>query len=205
VRSLRHHQKQNAIISRWNHLKNYKLVMVICAISVKNSYNLKMVISRKYPIVLALLVLIALIGYKLLPKQDVSNAVFTTIQGEEISMASLKGKVVLVNFWATNCKSCVNEMPDLINTYNKYQPQGFEIIAVAMPYDPPAQVVNYATKKELPFPVMHDGFAEISRTFGNVKVTPTAYLYNKDGKRIQHAVGALNFDKLHTLLDKELS
>ena len=152
----------------------------------------------------AFLMLIAFIAYSLLQQSKVRNVVFTTIKGETISMSSLKGKVVLVNFWATDCKSCVAEMPDLIKTYYQYQPRGFEIIAVAMPYDPPAQVVNFATQKALPFPVIHDSYAEITQKFGDVKLTPTAYIYNKDGKRIQRAIGALNFNKLHALLEEEL-
>ena len=160
---------------------------------------------KKAVFIIALLSLVSFIAYKLIQPSQESNAVFTTIHGEEISMQSLKGKVVLVNFWATDCKSCVAEMPDLINTYHQYQNQGFEIIAVAMPYDPPALVFNFATQKKLPFPVMHDGLAEITRQFGGVEVTPTAYLFNKEGKRIQRAIGTLNFDKLHAVLDKELS
>lgn len=154
---------------------------------------------------IALLLIVAALGYMLMRQPKTASAVFTTIHGEEISMQSLKGKVVLVNFWATDCKSCVAEMPDLINTYKQYQQQGFEIIAVAMPYDPPARVLNFAKQKKLPFPVMHDSFAKISQQFGGVEVTPTAYLFNKEGKRIQRAIGTLNFDKLHTVLDKELS
>ncbi len=156
-------------------------------------------------IVSALLMLVASIAYTVLQQSKVSSVVFTTIKGETISMSSLKGKVVLVNFWATDCKSCVNEMPDLIKTYYQYQPRGFEIIAVAMPYDPPAQVVNFSSQKALPFAVVHDSYAEITQKFGDVKLTPTAYIYNKDGKRIQRAVGSLNFNKLHALLEEELS
>ena len=52
---------------------------------------------------------------------------------------------------------------------------------------------------------MHDSYGDISRQFGSVNVTPTAYLYNKEGKRIQRAIGTLNFEKLRTFLDKELS
>ncbi|MCH9849381.1 MAG: TlpA family protein disulfide reductase [Betaproteobacteria bacterium] len=163
-----------------------------------------MPIFRKIMIAAVLLILMAFIAYSLLQQSKVRNVVFITIKGETISMSSLKGKVVLVNFWATDCKSCVAEMPDLIKTYYQYQPRGFEIIAVAMPYDPPAQVVNFATKKALPFPVIHDSYAEITQKFGDVKLTPTAYIYNKDGKRIQRAIGALNFNKLHALLEEEL-
>lgn len=164
-----------------------------------------MVNLKKLLLPIAALGLLAFVAISYLNQPKIADVVFTTIKGEEISMASLKGKVVLVNFWATDCTSCIKEMPDLINTYNAYHDKGFEVIAVAMPYDPPAQVVNYAAQKALPFPVMHDGFSEITQKFGGVNVTPTAYIYNKEGKRIQRAIGTLNFNKLHTLLDKELS
>jgi len=155
-------------------------------------------------IAILLLIAIAFVGYKLSAKAEAPNASFTTLKGETFDMASLKGKVVIVNFWATDCKSCVAEMPELIQTYQQYQTKGLEIIAVAMSYDPPAQVVAFAKQKSLPFPVVHDSYGDISRQFGDVNMTPTAYLYNKDGRRIQRAIGTLNFEKLHSLLDKEL-
>jgi thiol-disulfide isomerase/thioredoxin len=119
-------------------------------------------------------------------------------------MTSLKGKVVLVNFWSTDCSVCVGEMPNLVNTYNAYKAKGFEIIAIAMPYDPPAQVLNYATQKALPFPVMHDGFGQMIMQFGGVPATPTAYIFNKQGKQIQYTNGRLDFEKLNQLLEREL-
>ncbi len=154
---------------------------------------------------LALIGLLILLGYSGLQKTVAPNASFTTLEGKTFDMASLKGKVVLVSFWATDCKSCVEEMPDLIQTYQTYADRGFELIAVAMPYDPPAQVLNFTKQKNLPFPVMHDSYAEISQQFGGVNGTPTAYLYDREGNRIQHTVGTLDFKKLHALLDKELS
>lgn len=166
-------------------------------------------LNIKKPILTLLLLLaigaISFSIYKMSQINKIAHAEFTTIKGEKISMQSLKGKVVLINFWATDCRNCVKEMPDLIKTYEQYQNQGLEIIAVAMPYDPPLQVVNYANQKQLPFPVMHDSYAEITHKFGGVQVTPTTYIYDKEGKRIQHAVGLINFNKLHALLDKELS
>lgn len=160
---------------------------------------------KKISLITTLILVVAFFSYGMYEKSKINNIVFTTIHGKEISMRSLRGKVVLVSFWATDCKSCVKEMPDLIKTYQQYQPKGLEIIAIAMPYDPPAQVVNFVTQKDIPFPVMHDSYAEMSEKFGGVKLTPTAYIYNKEGKRIQRAIGALNFTKLHALLDKELS
>lgn len=160
---------------------------------------------KKLAMALPILALLAFLIFTLTKQQLAPSVIFTTIEGKKISMASLKGKIVLVNFWATDCRACVTEMPALASTYNLYKDKGFEIIAVAMPYDPPAQVLNYATQKKLPFPVMDDGFGEMTAKFDDVSVTPTTYIYNQQGKLIQYTNGALNFKKLHQLLDKELS
>lgn len=129
----------------------------------------------------------------------------TTIKGDNIQTKTLTNKVILVSFWATSCKSCVEEMPELIKTYEKYHGKGLEVLAVSMPYDPPAQLMAFANQKSLPFPVIHDSYGDITAQFGDIHATPTAYLYNKAGKRIKKTVGTLNFDKLHTLLNQELS
>lgn len=132
------------------------------------------------------------------------DVTFTTLDGRQISMATLKNKVVIVNFWATDCPGCIKEMPALIDTYNQYHQKGLEIIAVAMHYDQVAQVSNYSSEKSLPFPVMHDSTAEISNKFGSVNLTPTAFIYNKQGYLLQRTMGELDFNALQKLLNKEL-
>lgn len=159
---------------------------------------------KKILIPLALIALIGALIFSLSQTPHAPEVTFTTIQGEKITMEALKGKVVLVNFWATDCPGCIKEMPDLINTYNQYKNKGFEVVAVAMPYDPPAQVLNYTQQKSLPFPVMHDGLSEMVNAFGGVNLTPTTFLYDKQGKRIQRIIGELNFAQLRQLLDQEL-
>ena len=149
--------------------------------------------------------LLAVLVFEITKNKQAPNVTFTTLQGEKISMTSLKGKVVLINFWATECRACVTEMPALASIYNEYKSKGFEVIAVAMPYDPPAQVLYYATQKKLPFAVMDDGLGDIVKQFDDVSVTPTTYIFNQQGKRIQYTEGALNFKALRRLLDKELS
>ena len=160
---------------------------------------------KKLLIPIAILALLVFLGLSLSNKTQAPNITFTTIEGKKISMTDLKGKVVLINFWATDCPGCIKEMPDLIKTYNTYKPKGFEIISVAMPYDPPAQVLNYTKQKALPFPVMHDGFSEVTEAFGGVKLTPTAFLFDKKGHRLQRTIGELDFAKLHQLLNIELA
>ncbi len=152
-------------------------------------------------------ILIALLGFWLLSinnKDQAPDVTFTTLAGQKIKLADLQGKVVLVNFWATDCPGCIKEMPDLIKTYNAYKDKGFELIAVAMSYDPPNHVLNYSQKNALPFPVMHDGYGEIAASFNDVRVTPTAFILDKEGKLIRRIIGELDFVALHALLDEQL-
>ena len=69
------------------------------------------------------------------------SSTFVLLDGSKQTTADLKGKVTLVNFWATSCVTCVAEMPKVIATYNKYKAQGYDTVAVAMSYDPPSYVV----------------------------------------------------------------
>jgi peroxiredoxin len=160
--------------------------------------------SGKLVIPLVILGLLAVLVFSLSKKTQAPDVTFTTIQGKTIKMDELKGKVVLVNFWATDCPGCIAEMPQLIKTYNQYHPQGFEVIAVAMFYDPPNHVLNYAQKHALPFPVMHDGFGEIAKSFEDVRLTPTSFIMDKQGRVIQRVVGELDFTSLHSLLTEQL-
>ena len=153
-------------------------------------------------IVIALLAFLAL---QLNNKPTAPDVSFSTIDGKQISLGDLKNKVVLVNFWATDCPGCIKEMPDLINIHKQYQNKGFEVIAVAMSYDQITQIQNYSKSQALPFPVTHDSNGEISDRFGKVTLTPTAFIYDKQGRLLQHTIGELDFKALQQLLDKELS
>lgn len=159
---------------------------------------------RKFLIPLIILALLAFLGISLTHKPEAPKVTFTTIQGKNIKLAALQGKVVLVNFWATDCPGCIAEMPGLIKTYNDYHDKGFEVVAVAMSYDPPSQVLNYTQKNALPFPVMHDGYGEIAQKFNEVRVTPTSYILDKQGKVLRKVVGELDFLSLRKLLDEQL-
>ncbi len=129
---------------------------------------------------------------------------FTTLAGKPIASEELRGKVVLVNFWATTCKVCARELPQIVATYRTYASRGFEVIAVAMPYDRPDWVVDYARREQLPFTVALDFEGTINRAFGGVDVTPTAFLIDKRGKILQRIVGEPDFGQLRTTIGREL-
>ena len=132
------------------------------------------------------------------------QSTFVLLDGSQQTTADLKGKVALVNFWATSCTTCVAEMPEIVATYDKYKGQGFETLAVAMSYDPPSYVVNFTETRKLPFKVAIDNTGAIAQAWGDVKLTPTTYLVNKQGEIVKKYVGAPNFDDLHKLIEKLL-
>lgn len=129
---------------------------------------------------------------------------FVSLQGEKITTASLRGRVVLVNFWATDCVTCVKEMPEITATYNKYRASGFETIAVAMRHDPPNYVLNFVEKNKLPFTVALDPMGELAKAFGEVKLTPTTFVIDRQGHVVTRILGEPDFAKLHALLEEKL-
>jgi len=130
---------------------------------------------------------------------------FVLLDGSQLSTTDLQGKVTLVNFWATSCTTCVAEMPELVATYDKYKARGYDTLAVAMSYDPPAYVVNFAQSRKLPFKVALDNTGANARAWGDVKLTPTTYLVNKRGEIVKRYVGTPDFTELHRLIEKLLA
>ena len=110
-----------------------------------------------------------------------------------------------MNFWATSCTTCVAEMPEVIATYNKYKDRGFETLAVAMSYDPPSYVVNFAQTRQLPFKVAIDNTGAAAKAWGDIQLTPTTFVLDKQGNIVKRYVGAPNFAELHQLIDKLLA
>ena len=137
--------------------------------------------------------------------QAAPESTFVLLDGSKQTSADLKGKVTLVNFWATSCVTCVAEMPELIATYDKYKGRGYDTLAVAMSYDPPSYVVNFAETRKLPFKVAIDNTGAVAKAWGDVKLTPTTYLVNKRGEIVKQYVGEPDFAALHQLIEKLLA
>lgn len=129
---------------------------------------------------------------------------FASIQGKQIATADLHGKVVLVNFWATSCSTCIEEMPFLVDTYNKYKNQGYETIAVAMSYDPANYVLDFTQSRQLPFTVALDPTGSLADNFGSIQATPTSFLINRHGKIIKRYVGKAVHSDFHAAIESAL-
>lgn len=137
-------------------------------------------------------------------QSSVADTPFTLLDGKKSSTGQMQGRVVLVNFWATSCSTCVHEMPQVISTFEKFKARNFETLAVAMQYDPPAYVMAFAQSRALPFKVTMDLDGRLAHNFGDVQITPTSFLMDKQGRIVKRYVGAPDFDALHVLIDQLL-
>lgn len=127
-------------------------------------------------------------------KDPVTVPPFTVrdLDGKTISMADLKGKVVLVNFWATWCPPCRAEIPDLIALQAKYKDQ-LVIIGVSEDEIPPAEVKAFATGQKMNYPIVMSS-PELSSIFKGVAALPTTFVIDPEGKIQQRHTGMLRPD-----------
>ncbi len=119
-----------------------------------------------------------------------------SIDGRAIALKDLRGRPVLVTFWATTCPTCLKEMPHLADLYRELSPRGLEIIGIAMYHDPPNRVLALHKSRGIPYPVVLDIEAEAARAFGDVRITPTSFLIDPDGLIVYRNSGVMNLENV---------
>jgi len=137
----------------------------------------------------------ALIGVRSGPDAAPSYA-YPSLTGELLSSDSLRGKVVLVNFWATWCAPCRAEMPVLEAMYQRHKEKGFVIVGLAVDQAPPASVAAFVRERGVTYPIAHVG-REAELVFGGVRGYPTSFLIGRDGKvqnRVLGPIGAVSLE-----------
>ena len=140
--------------------------------------------------------------------QRAPNISLQLIDGEKLNLSSLKGKPVLITFWATSCPGCIKEMPHLIELYNELHPKGLEVIGIAMPYDRPDYVMEMVKQKKVPYLISFDLQSEAIHAFGKVSLTPTTFLVDDNGKIVKKKIGEINIKiwkkRIEQILNKQL-
>ncbi|WP_290647843.1 TlpA disulfide reductase family protein [Aquisalimonas sp.] len=125
---------------------------------------------------------------------------FETLDGERFALDELQGHPTIVAFWATTCTICVQEIPHFKALYEELYPEGLELIAVAMEYDPEDQVRAMAKEREMPYRVVLDRDGSIARAFGDIRLTPTTFLIGPNGEILQQRLGMVDTDKMRERL-----
>lgn len=151
---------------------------------------------------LALVVVLAFAAVWFMPAglREAPPLVGQTLDGRTLTLEQLRGKPVLVTFWATTCPSCVEEIPHLTELYRELNPKGLEIIGVAMAYDPPEQVRAMARQRQIPYPIVLDSEERIAHEFDNVQLTPTSVLVSPEGRIVQYRLGLLDMPELRNMI-----
>jgi cytochrome c biogenesis protein CcmG/thiol:disulfide interchange protein DsbE len=136
------------------------------------------------------------------------------LSGKKVSLASYKGKVVLINFWATWCAPCKIETPWLVELRNQYAPQGFEILGISaddFDMDNPQKlseekkdVARFVQQQHMPYPVLIDGDA-LSQPYGGLDSLPTSFFVDRKGTVVATQIGLTSKDEIEANIRKALA
>jgi peroxiredoxin len=127
------------------------------------------------------------------------------LDGREAKLSDFRGRPLLVNFWATSCAPCAEELPALLALHAEFAPQRVAVLAIAMPYDPPLHVAQFAEQHHLPYPVALDVRADAVRAFGGVPYIPATFLLDRSGRIVYSHAGLLDAARLRQAIELELA
>jgi thiol-disulfide isomerase/thioredoxin len=137
---------------------------------------------------------------------------FKELDGKDVSLSDYKGKVVLVNFWATWCEPCRVEIPWLIEMQQKYGAQGFIVLGVAMDDEGKSVVAPFVSKEQfevsgqklaMSYPIVI-GTDAIADKFGGLLGYPTSILISRDGKQVKRITGLISYEEISRAIEAQL-
>jgi cytochrome c biogenesis protein CcmG/thiol:disulfide interchange protein DsbE len=126
------------------------------------------------------------------PGLEVPNFTFPDMNGKEVSLSDHRGKVVLVNVWATWCPPCRQEMPSMQSLYEKFKGENFEILAVSIDSEGREAVAPFMRKMNLTFPALLDPGETIRSLYGITGV-PESFIIDKQGILVEKIIGPINW------------
>ncbi len=127
------------------------------------------------------------------------NFTLKTSQGKTVELSKLKGKTVVVNFWATWCGPCRAEIPGFIDVYNKYKSKGLEIVGISLDQGGWSDVKPFVKKFNITYPVVL-GNDKVARLYGNVEAIPTTFIVDKTGKIVNQHVGYMKEEDFEAMI-----
>jgi len=137
------------------------------------------------------------------------------LHGQKVSLASYKGKAVLINFWATWCGPCKIETPWLVDLRNQYASQGFEVLGISTEGDDlqpgdkegwardKAAIAKFVQDEKMPYPVLINGDS-LSKPYGGLDAMPTSFFIDRNGTVVATQLGLTSKDEIESNIRKSL-
>ena len=135
---------------------------------------------------------------------DAPDFTLPRLNGGNLTLSSLKGKVIILDFWAVRCPPCRKEIPDFVELYKKYKDKGLEIIGICL--DSEATVKPFAEKMEMNYPLVF-GNQEVAQKYGGIRYIPTTFIIDRQGNITKKHIGYVSREtfeeEIKVLLDKK--
>ena len=110
--------------------------------------------------------------------------------GKPVKLSDYKGKVVILDFWATWCPPCRKEIPDFVSLQKEFGPKGLQVIGVALDQEGAGVVKPFIAENHINYPIGLDSKSEIPSLYGGVRGIPTTFIIDRQGKIVKKFVGA---------------
>jgi peroxiredoxin len=136
--------------------------------------------------------------------QPAPDFTLKSLDGKEVRLSSLQGKAVLVNFWATWCEPCKIEMPWIVELYDKYKPQGLEVLGVAMDDSGQDAIAKFAKEMKVDYPVLL-GTDDVGDHYGGVQFLPQTFYIGRDGKITKSVNGIVSQSEIEDAIKQALA
>lgn len=125
-----------------------------------------------------------------------------TLEGDSLQLSSLKGRTVLLNFWATWCTPCLQEMPLLAQLHRKWEAHGVTVLGISLDRGDTEIISHYTERLAIPYPILLS--SDAVATAYNVVALPATYMIDADGMVTNHITGLANIEELEAVLTTQL-
>jgi cytochrome c biogenesis protein CcmG/thiol:disulfide interchange protein DsbE len=138
------------------------------------------------------------------PGHNAPDFVLTDLQGNTVKLSDLRGKAVVLNFWATWCPPCNEEIPWLVDLQKRYGSQGLQIVGISMDDGDPKDVVKFAAKHSINYPILF-GQDKVADLYGGIDYLPTTFYIDRNGVVLDRVFGQPERDEIEKNIQRAIA